>query len=128
MPFYEYRCQACGQETEVLQKISDPPRTVCPSCGAEALIKKVSAAGFQLKGTGWYVTDFRGGSSAPKAEAPKTEPTAGGAPAEATAATEGKTVQPGAEKAGVAPAASAKQPDSTTPPTSPNSASGSAQS
>lgn len=73
MPLYEYRCQACGKEIEVLQKISDAPRTECPSCGQSALIKKVTAAGFQLKGTGWYVTDFRGGSGA-STPAPKTEP------------------------------------------------------
>ncbi|MHB8353026.1 MAG: FmdB family zinc ribbon protein [Burkholderiales bacterium] len=74
MPLYEYRCQACGKEIEVLQKISDAPRTECPSCGQSTLIKKVTAAGFQLKGTGWYVTDFRGGSSTTTAAAPKPEP------------------------------------------------------
>jgi putative FmdB family regulatory protein len=59
MPIYEYRCGACGHELEVLQKISDQPLTDCPSCGKAALAKLVSAAGFQLKGSGWYVTDFR---------------------------------------------------------------------
>lgn len=59
MPIYEYTCEACGQQTEALQKISEPPLTDCPACGQPALKKLVSKAGFQLKGTGWYVTDFR---------------------------------------------------------------------
>ena len=64
MPIYAYRCEACGHAKDVLQKISDPLLTTCPACGAEAFTKQVTAAGFQLKGSGWYVTDFRGGSSA----------------------------------------------------------------
>lgn len=60
MPIYEYRCDACGHETEELQKVSDPALTDCPECDKPALVKLVSAAGFQLKGTGWYQTDFRG--------------------------------------------------------------------
>ena len=59
MPIYEYRCASCGHELEVLQKLSDAPLTQCPACHRAALQKKVSAAGFQLKGSGWYVTDFR---------------------------------------------------------------------
>jgi putative FmdB family regulatory protein len=59
MPIYEYRCTSCGHELEALQKLSDAPLTECPACKASALNKKVSAAGFQLKGSGWYVTDFR---------------------------------------------------------------------
>lgn len=59
MPIYEYRCSACGHELEILQKMSDKALTDCPSCGKPTLTKKVSAAGFQLKGSGWYVTDFR---------------------------------------------------------------------
>jgi len=59
MPIYEYRCTSCGHELEALQKLSDSPLTQCPACHAAALRKKVSAAGFQLKGSGWYVTDFR---------------------------------------------------------------------
>jgi len=62
MPIYEYRCSACGAEHEALQKLSDPLLVTCPSCGKETLVKMVSAAGFQLKGSGWYVTDFRNGS------------------------------------------------------------------
>jgi len=66
MPIYEYRCTSCGHELEVLQKLSDAPLTECPACHAAALQKKVSAAGFQLKGSGWYATDFRNsGAKAP---------------------------------------------------------------
>ncbi|KFI06313.1 FmdB family zinc ribbon protein [Massilia sp. BSC265] len=63
MPIYAYRCDECGFTKDVLQKISDPVLTVCPSCSKEAFKKQVTAAGFQLKGTGWYVTDFRGGTA-----------------------------------------------------------------
>lgn len=59
MPIYEYQCERCGHQLEVLQKISEPPRTECPACGEPALKKLVSAAGFVLKGSGWYVTDFK---------------------------------------------------------------------
>ena len=62
MPIYAYRCDECGFTKDVLQKISDPVLTVCPSCAQPAFKKQVTAAGFQLKGTGWYVTDFRGGT------------------------------------------------------------------
>jgi len=62
MPIYAYRCEACGFAKDVLQKISDPQLTVCPECGKESFKKQVTAAGFQLKGSGWYVTDFRGGT------------------------------------------------------------------
>ena len=63
MPIYAYRCTACGHAQDVLQKISDDVLTVCPACGAASFAKQVTAAGFQLKGSGWYVTDFRGGNS-----------------------------------------------------------------
>ncbi len=61
MPIYEYRCQACGHELEALQKVSDAPLKDCPECGKPALEKKISAAGFRLKGGGWYETDFKTG-------------------------------------------------------------------
>ena len=74
MPIYEYRCEACGHELEILQKISDEPLTVCPECGKPALKKLISAGGFILKGTGWYETDFKGGNkkASEKKEAKKT--------------------------------------------------------
>ena len=61
MPIYEYRCENCGHELEAVQKISDNPLVKCPSCNADALKKRISAAGFRLKGGGWYETDFKSG-------------------------------------------------------------------
>src|SRR6187431_2889362 len=66
MPIYAYKCESCGLAKDVLQKISDAPLTDCPACGAAAFTKQVTAAGFQLKGSGWYATDFKG-SPAPAA-------------------------------------------------------------
>ncbi|EHR70175.1 putative regulatory protein, FmdB family [Burkholderiales bacterium JOSHI_001] len=63
MPIYAYRCGACGHAKDVLQKLADPVLTTCPACGAEAFAKQLTAAGFQLKGSGWYATDFKGGST-----------------------------------------------------------------
>ena len=62
MPIYEYRCEDCGHELEALQKVSDAPLTDCPACGRPALKKLISAAGFRLKGGGWYETDFKQGN------------------------------------------------------------------
>jgi putative FmdB family regulatory protein len=62
MPIYEYQCQSCGHEYEALQKLSDAPLTECPACKQPSLAKKISAAGFRLKGGGWYETDFKSGS------------------------------------------------------------------
>ena len=64
MPIYEYRCEACGFQKEHLQKMSEPQLTTCPDCGKESYNKLLSAAGFQLKGNGWYATDFKGGQQA----------------------------------------------------------------
>lgn len=63
MPIYAYKCSACGHAKDVLQKISDDPLTQCPACHADVFSKQVTAAGFQLKGSGWYATDFKGGSN-----------------------------------------------------------------
>jgi putative FmdB family regulatory protein len=85
MPIYAYRCDACGHAKDVLQKISDPVLTTCPACGAGEFRKQLTAAGFQLKGSGWYATDFKGGGGAKAADAPAA---AGGdaKPAESSAA------------------------------------------
>ncbi len=99
MPIYAYRCEACGFAKDVLQKMSDPLLTTCPSCNAESFKKQVTAAGFQLKGSGWYVTDFRGGSGGGAA-----------APAADTAATAGA-----ADASAAAPADSGAKPSSSTP-------------
>ena len=65
MPIYEYRCSACGFEKDALQKMADPPLVECPNCGKPALVKLVSAAGFHLKGSGWYATDFKSSGKPP---------------------------------------------------------------
>jgi|SRR5687768_12662447 len=67
MPIYEYRCGSCSFEKEYLQKVNDAPVAACPACGSDAYVKLISAAGFQLKGSGWYVTDFKN-SAKPKAK------------------------------------------------------------
>jgi putative FmdB family regulatory protein len=108
MPIYAYKCESCGHAKDVLQKISDVPLTVCPQCGEPAFKKQVTAAGFQLKGSGWYVTDFRGGNST-GAPAPKTD---GGdskpADAGAAAAPASTAAAPAASSPAPAPAAPAK--------------------
>lgn len=63
MPIYAYKCEACGFAKDVLQKMSDAPLQECPSCGKSTFSKQLTAAGFQLKGSGWYATDFKGGGS-----------------------------------------------------------------
>ncbi len=83
MPIYAYKCGSCGHAKDVLQKISDAPLTDCPECGKPAFSKQLTAAGFQLKGSGWYATDFKGGSGGASASAS----VAGGAAAATEAAT-----------------------------------------
>ncbi|HEY5762144.1 MAG TPA: zinc ribbon domain-containing protein [Rhodocyclaceae bacterium] len=78
MPIYEYRCNSCGFQKEFLQKISDDPIKTCPECGKESFDKLLSAAGFQLKGSGWYATDFKGGAKPPAAKADNPPPCQGG--------------------------------------------------
>ena len=114
MPIYAYRCEECGFSKDVLQKISDPVLTDCLSCGKSAFKKQVTAAGFQLKGSGWSVTDFRGGKSpagapaAAAAAAPAASSEAGAAPgttaaapvAASSAGDAGKSTAPAAASAG----------------------------
>ncbi len=95
MPIYAYKCSACGHAKDVLQKISDAPLSVCPECGESTFSKQVTAAGFQLKGSGWYVTDFRGNGNGSGGSASASTP----APAESAA--------PAAAAAPAAPAAPA---------------------
>ena len=97
MPIYAYRCDECGFAKDVLQKISDPVLTVCPSCGKSSFKKQVTAAGFQLKGTGWYVTDFRGGNAPATGTGPSTSASGssdGGASAPAAPATPAPAAAP----------------------------------
>ena len=75
MPIYEYRCGTCGYQNEYLQKVSDPLLTDCPECGKPTFNKLVSAAGFQLKGNGWYVTDFKNSGAKSKGSPDKAEKT-----------------------------------------------------
>ncbi|MFY7865779.1 FmdB family zinc ribbon protein [Roseateles sp.] len=86
MPIYAYRCSSCGHAKDVLQKMSDAPLSTCPACGAESFQKQVTAAGFQLKGSGWYVTDFKGGAGAAAATGAAVAPAASSAAADAPAA------------------------------------------
>jgi putative FmdB family regulatory protein len=79
MPIYEYRCSSCGFQKEYLRKLSDPVFTVCPECGKETFCKMLSAAGFQLKGSGWYATDFRNSGAKPAAKPDAKSTTASGA-------------------------------------------------
>ncbi|SAL22521.1 FmdB family zinc ribbon protein [Caballeronia telluris] len=73
MPIYAYRCESCGFGKDILRKLSDAPLTQCPECGKDTFAKQVTAAGFQLKGSGWYVTDFRGGNNGGKSAPAATE-------------------------------------------------------
>ena len=120
MPIYAYRCAACGHAKDVLQKLSDPLLTTCPACGAEAFSKQVTAAGFQLKGSGWYVTDFKGGGAAATAPAaPEDGKDAkpadkGGKPAATPAPAADGTAKPAAAAA-PAPASAPAGPTPTTP-------------
>lgn len=79
MPIYAYQCRACGHDFELMQKMSDPTPSICPSCGQGDIRKQLNAAGFQLKGKGWYATDFKGGSKKGGDKEPvETTPKAGG--------------------------------------------------
>lgn len=87
MPIYAYKCDACGFAKDVLQKMSDAPLEVCPSCAQPSFKKQLTAAGFQLKGSGWYATDFKGSGSAPSTSvAPSTPNESSSADAPAAAA------------------------------------------
>ena len=117
MPIYAYKCSACGHAKDVLQKLSDQPLSVCPACGESTFSKQVTAAGFQLKGSGWYVTDFRnsGGGTAKTSELPPATTTApagdsGAAPSAPAAATPSTSGSSGA----ATPAATSSPPSTPT--------------
>lgn len=105
MPIYAYRCSACGHAQDVLQKMSDAPLSVCPECGQSTYTKQVTAAGFQLKGSGWYVTDFRNNGSSGGGAKFESGTSAGSAAAPAPAKSEAAPSAPAATPA-PAPAAS----------------------
>jgi putative FmdB family regulatory protein len=109
MPIYAYKCSACGFAKDALQKISAAPLTTCPSCNKETFSKQVTAAGFQLKGSGWYVTDFREGNKTPKTDAPiveahKTDAAGATPPAAAATTTPAASTPVPATTAAAAPA------------------------
>jgi putative FmdB family regulatory protein len=92
MPIYEYRCGDCGQQKDYLQKINDAPIDTCPACGSKTFGKALTAAGFQLKGSGWYATDFKGGSGSPKtADAGSATSTKTDSPAADSSSSSGST-------------------------------------
>jgi putative FmdB family regulatory protein len=101
MPIYAYKCGSCGHAKDVLQKISDAPLTACPACGAESFSKQITAAGFQLKGSGWYATDFRSGSGSAGASSTSADK-GGDKPADGgrTESTPAKTDAPSAAAGG----------------------------
>jgi putative FmdB family regulatory protein len=112
MPIYAYRCAACGHAKDVLQKLSDAPLADCPACGEPRFEKQVTAAGFQLKGSGWYATDFRNGQS----NKPATQ---ADGPTDAKPASDGAAATAPAAGASAAPAASpAPAPATAAPPAS----------
>jgi putative FmdB family regulatory protein len=115
MPIYAYKCATCGHADDVMQKMSDDALTKCPACGAETYAKQVTAPNFALKGSGWYVTDFRGGNKPPET------PAAAGKSAATDAASAPAAGKSDAATPSTAPAAPAAAPAVTTPPASTSS-------
>ena len=98
MPIYEYRCSSCGFQKEYLRKLSDPVLTDCPECGKQTFSKMLSAAGFQLKGSGWYATDFKNSGAKPAAKPDAKSTTASGAKDKSDAKSDTKPdTKPGAK-------------------------------
>ena len=127
MPIYAYRCAACGHTKDVLRKMSDPPLADCPACGEPRFEKQVTAAGFQLKGSGWYVTDFRNPQAAPapakdEATKPATDKVDGPAGGNGAAATPAPAAAAAPAAASPAPATPASAPSAPGPATAPGAA------
>lgn len=99
MPIYAYRCSACGYQNDYLQKVSDPLLSECPECGKSTFQKQVTAAGFQLKGSGWYVTDFKNNGKAKSKPAAKEESKPAG-----ESSSDGESKPPSSTDAGASPA------------------------
>ena len=100
MPIYAYKCESCGFAKDVLQKMSDSPLTECPTCGASAFKKQLTAAGFQLKGSGWYATDFKGSAAPAGAAADASAPAKPAADGAAQTAAPAKADSPAASATG----------------------------
>ena len=122
MPIYAYKCGSCGFAKDVLQKLSDAPLSICPECSKTSFTKQVTAAGFQLKGSGWYVTDFKGGPQ------DKGAPSAKGEESKATGADGAPQGGEGAGTAKSATASDATAPQSKTPSQAPPSSASTASS
>jgi putative FmdB family regulatory protein len=120
MPIYAYKCESCGHAKDVLQKMSDDPLSVCPACGAPSFKKQLTAAGFQLKGSGWYVTDFREGSKPAATPAAEGSPSAAGGSDKPASDAAPAAAPASAAPAPAAPASAAKAPASSTPPAASN--------
>ncbi|HEX7156246.1 MAG TPA: zinc ribbon domain-containing protein [Burkholderiaceae bacterium] len=100
MPIYAYKCSSCQHEQDVLRKVSDPPLSICPACGAPTFAKQLTAAGFHLKGSGWYATDFKNGSPRKSADGKKADgASANEAASEGAQESAKKGAQEGAKKA-----------------------------
>jgi putative FmdB family regulatory protein len=123
MPIYAYKCESCGHAKDVLQKMSDVPLSVCPECGAATFKKQLTAAGFQLKGSGWYVTDFRGGDAGAK----PGKPAEGDALSAAKPAVDSKPADSGASESPAAASAVKPAPVAATPAASSASSSSSSK-
>ena len=119
MPIYAYKCSSCGHAKDVLQKISDDALTVCPACGQAHFSKQVTAAGFQLKGSGWYVTDFRDGANKASGVPAPSSTAADASPATSTAGA-------ASASAPATPAAASAAPSTPAPASSASAATGSA--
>ena len=116
MPIYAYRCTGCGFEKDVMQKISEPRLTYCPACKTENFAKQLTAAGFQLKGTGWYATDFKGGgakAATAKVESATEAKTESATPATAAAKADGVSPAPTGVASTSAPASASPAPSTT---------------
>ncbi|WP_333843185.1 FmdB family zinc ribbon protein [Limnohabitans sp.] len=109
MPIYAYKCGSCGHAKDVLQKIADAPLTDCPECGKPTFSKQLTAAGFQLKGSGWYATDFKGGTSSTP-----DQPAAAGASAPATGSDGPSPAQTTSDSAGSNAVSATSSPASST--------------
>jgi putative FmdB family regulatory protein len=118
MPIYAYKCESCGFAKDVLQKMSDAPLSVCPQCSASSFKKQLTAAGFQLKGSGWYVTDFRGGNNGAPAAKPAETQVAAPGDAGKTASDAGASSGSAASPAAATPAAASPAPSGSTNSTS----------
>ncbi|MBM3342964.1 MAG: zinc ribbon domain-containing protein [Betaproteobacteria bacterium] len=113
MPIYEYRCDSCGFQKEFIQRMSDAPLTDCPACNKPTFSKMVTAAGFQLKGGGWYVTDFKGGNASGKKSGDKaSESGAKESKSESSGGEAAKSDKPKGESASASPASTPSTPSS----------------